>query len=326
MPPIIHPTPNSLLLNGKPLPIGAYDDIIPDTSTRLWDRQGGLIKRRRTQRKAWVFAGAYTKDLMIGLAIVDAGYLANAFAYIYLPEEDIYEEEKVILPFGFGNDFDPGLHDEWTLRNFHIVTRGDQMLISCSGKFQLHLELQHNENGLSFICPTVDRPFNFTYKNLCMDTSARVIYKGKSYEMQGNMGGVDFSKGYPPRLTKWNWAMVSAETEEGIPLGLNLCDGHNGKYENALWLGEERILLPLPVFQYDRNKPLDKQDWHIYTEDGALEMNFVPKKSRKEKINAKLISHDFTQPFGKFTGVLRHEGKEHRFTGFGPVEEHESLW
>jgi len=326
MPAIIHPTPASLIKDGKPLPLGAYEDIIPDTSTRKWDKEGGFIKRRRSQRKAWIFAGAYTKDLMVGLAIVDAGYLANAFAYIYLPQEDIYEEQKVLLPFGFGNDFDPGLTDEWTLRNFHIVSQGDKMVITCSGKFHLHLELEHTSNGLSFICPTVDRPFNFTYKNLGLDTKAKVIYKGKSYEMSGKVGGIDYSKGYPPRLTKWNWAMVSAETDDGLALGLNLCDGHNGKYENALWLDGERVLLPLPVFEYVRNQPLDKQDWRIYTKDGVLEMDFKPKKARKEKINAKFISHDFTQPFGTFTGVIRHKGKEHRFTGYGPVEEHESLW
>lgn len=326
MPPIIHPRQPALHAAGAPLPYGAYDDIIRDTSTRTWDSEGGLLKRRRSQRKAWIFAGAYTEHLMVGIAVADAGYLANAFAYFYVPGERLYREEKVLLPFGFPGNFDPGLNDEWKLGNFRIATERGRMVATVRGKFTLELDLDMNENGLSFICPATERPFNFTYKNLCLQAAARVTYQGRAYNLEGQTGGVDFSKGYPPRLTRWNWAMVSGHTSEGIPIGLNLCDGHNGKYENAAWIGGERVLLPLPGFVYDRNLPADGQDWRIRTPDGSLDMAFTPWHARSENINARLIRHDFVQPFGKFSGEFRVGAKTHRFTGYGPVEEHESLW
>ena len=43
-------------------------------------------------------------------------------------------------------------------------------------------------------------------------------------------------------------------------------------------------------------------------------------------INVKVLSHDFTQPFGKFEGTIKHKDKTHNIIGYGPVEEHESLW
>ncbi len=322
----IHPQQDSFLKGGNLLAHGTYNDIIKDTSLRHWDKQGGLIKIRRSQRKAWIFIGAYTKDLMVGLAIVDAGYMANAFSYFYVPSENLYKEQKVLLPYGFPNNFDAGLHDKWTLRNFNIETFRNVLRANVKGSFHMEIEMDHNDNGLSFICPTVDRPFNFTYKNLNLQTKVKVYYKGKEYGMDGKIGGVDFSKGYPPRKTFWNWAMVCGETSEGIPVGMNLFRGHNGKYENAAWIGDERILLSNTNFTYNKSKPLDKQDWKLDTEDGLVKLNFTPSKARAEKINIKFLQHDFTQPFGKFEGTIKHGDKIHEVVGYGPVEDHESLW
>ena len=138
---IIHPRAESFSGPQGLLPIGAYADVVRDTSTAKWDRQGGLVKRRRSQRKAWIFVGAYCEDLMVGLAVADAGYLANAFAYFYVPSENLYREQKVIVPFGFGNDFRADIGSDWELRNFSIASIGDTIRASCSGKFQLHLEM-----------------------------------------------------------------------------------------------------------------------------------------------------------------------------------------
>jgi len=323
---VIHPKQQNFSPNGQLLSVGAYEDIIENTSLKKWDNDGGLFKRRRTQRKAWMFVGAYSKDLMVGLATADAGFIGNAFAYFYVPSENLYKEQKVIIPYGFSNDFDPELWSKWSLRNFNIESHNGLLRANTNGDFQLSIEMTHSNNGLSFICPTVDRPFNFTYKNLNLLTKVSVTFNDKKCEMDGRMGGIDFSKGYPPRHTIWNWALISGETKEGIPVGMNLFRGHNGKYENAAWIGDERILLSNTNFLYDKKKPLDSQTWALNTEDGLVNAKFTPSKSRKEKINAGLLSHDFTQPFGTFTGAIEHKGKVHEFLGYGPVEEHESLW
>lgn len=326
MAPIIHPRQSSLSNKGLPLPYGAYSDIISDTSTHLWDREGGLVKHRRTQRKAWVFTGAYTRDLMVGLAVADAGYIATAFAYFYLPAENIYEEIKALVPYGFPDQFDPGLFDSWKLRNIEISTHNGVLEARASGKFNLSVRIRHSADGLSFICPSVSRPFNFTYKNLGLESEIDLQYRGRRFSAAGRIGGIDFSKGYPPRNTSWNWAMVIGQDQEGLPIGMNLFRGHNGKYENAAWIGSEPVLLSNTDFIYDRSKPADSQNWKLRTEDGLVDLDFTPSASRKEKINAGLISHDFIQPFGKFEGTISHKGMIHKVTGYGPVEDHTSLW
>lgn len=323
---MIQPTPPALAENGKPIAYGAYDGLIPNTSTAQWDNEGGSFPRRRFQRKAWVFYGAYTPELMVGIAVADAGYLANAFAYFFVPGEGLFVEDKILWPFGFPTEFDPHLTSDWVLKNFSITSTNKEMTCRLDGKFKLTLTGQLNDKGLSFMCPTVDRPFNFTYKNLCLPTHVTVEYKGKVYNASGRIGGIDFSKGYPPRNTFWNWASFAGQATDGTPVGMNLFRGHNGKYENAAWIGDDRILLSNTTFEYDKSKPLDKQTWKLRTEDGLVELDFEPYGKRAEKINALLLSHDFTQPFGKFTGRIMHKGQWLQVTGYGPVEDHTSKW
>jgi hypothetical protein len=324
MPKTIHPRADAFTGPNGLLPHGAYADIIRDTSTAEWDRHGGLVKRRRTQRKAWIFVGAYTADLMVGLAIVDAGYLANAFAYFYVPSENLYQEQKVIVPYGFISQFEPELTGEWNLRNFSIGTIGSSLHANTTGNFQMNIEIEHNSEGLSFMCPAADRPFNFTYKNLCLETAVSVFYNGRRFKSAGRIGGIDFSKGYPPRHTHWNWALVSGTAGDGRPVGMNLFKGHNGKYENAAWIGDQRVLLPTTEFLFDQSRPLDRQEWQLRSD--MVDVRFTPSHARREKINAALLSHDFVQPFGRFEGLIRLDSGPLAFTGFGPVEEHTSLW
>ncbi len=326
MPKTIHPRAKQFILNGNLLPVGAYDDVIENVSTLYWDEQGLLVKKRRSQRKTWIFFGAYTDKLMMGMAIADAGYIANAFAYFYVPDEGIFIEDKVLLPLGFGQTFDPGLSDTWKLKNYKIQSNKNKLIGDLSGKFDMHFEAQHNSDGLSFMCPSKGRAFNFTYKNLSLPTKVEVKYKGKSYSLEGNYGGIDFSKGYPPRSTFWNWASVVGKTTNGLDIGMNLFRGHNDKYENAAWLGGERVLLSNTTFTYDDSLPLDKQESQLQTEDGLVDLKFTPSGKRAEKINAGMISHDFVQAFGKYEGTIKHNNQIHQLVAYGPLEKHFSKW
>ncbi len=322
---IIHGLESSLLKKGNPLPLGVYDGLIKNTSTRYWDKNG-FIPRRRRERKTWVFLGGYSKDLMIGIAVVDAGFIANAFTYFFVPSEQLFVEDKITLPGGFSNHFDPGLHDEWKLKNYLINTVGNKILASYKGKFELSVEMNDNQSGLSFICPSPSRPFNFTYKNVCLPATFSIKYNGKTYNEKGDFGSIDFSKGYPPRHTIWNWASITGTLENGQRFGANLLDGHNGKYENAAWIGEDRILLPVTKFKYSKSKPLDQQVWEMYTENKTIELTFDPVGVRKENLNAVVMKSKFTQCFGHFKGKVKKNGEWLNFEGYGPAEEHEALW
>src|SRR6476646_4335170 len=119
---MILPKQKSISENGTHIPFGVYEDLITDTNTSVWDKQGLLAKKRRTERKAWIFFGVYSPELICGFAIADAGMVATAFSYFYSFKDSVFEENKITSPLGFPSDFNPDLDSEWTLGDYSIKT------------------------------------------------------------------------------------------------------------------------------------------------------------------------------------------------------------
>lgn len=302
-----------------PIPFGLYSGAVADMSTGAW------ASLRRSQRKAWIFASAFSERYCVGFAIADAGLVATAFVYFFDTQTGQYVEEKTTVPFGFSTAFDPGLRSIWVLKDFSIRPESDRIICAYAGKrIQIKLSLTENGQGSTTIAPAGDRPFHHTYKNLLLPAAVEATIDGKAISYHGRIGGLDFSKGYPPRHTFWNWASLNAKTDTGVEFGINLVGDFNNSIENALWTGGKVLPLSQATFSYGR--PVEKSTWQIATLDGTLNMKFTPRGVRGEDINAVVMMSKFKQPFGTFTGTVRLEGVLHNFTGHGVVEEHMAKW
>jgi hypothetical protein len=272
-----------------------------------------------------MYAGAFTPQYYVGFAIADAGIVATAFAYFFDAQSGLFIEEKSTVPFGFGSAFDPDLSTTWRLKNFSITREGKSLICSFHGnRLDIKMSVSENGNGATTIAPAGDRPFHHSYKNLLLPTEVAVKADGKDISFAGNIGGIDFSKGYPPRHTFWNWASMNAVTESGMEFGVNLVGDFNNSIENALWVNSDVVQLSQATFSYGR--PVEKSTWQIATLDGAVSMEFKPLGMRGEDTNAIFMLSRFKQPFGVFTGTVRIDGHSHRFTGYGVVEEHFAKW
>jgi len=324
----IHSKIASLYPNQQIPAWGVYEGLPPCTSTNDFDGNKGWWSPRRLQRKSWVFLGAYSADVFVGIAIVDAGYIGQAFCYVYFPEEEKLFEKGYQRPFAFAKDFDADLTSDWQLGPFKIYTSADGQLHGQyrSDDFVLEIACQQNEKGLSFVCPSEGkkRPFHFTYKNLLLPTQVTCTIDGQKQHFEGLKSGIDFSKGYPPRQTSWNWVSFLGKTADGQAVGINLVDGFNQNIENAVWIGEERHLLGKVSFDYSR--PLTQSTWQVHSEQNNLELYMQPNGSRAENLNLKVLKSDFTQVFGKITGRIRLGEKWQSLEGYGVMEEHEAVW
>ncbi len=317
---------SQLLQHGRHVDFGRYKNLITQPTTSFWDDEGfPLMKRRRTQRKTWIFYGVYSKDLFAGLAIVDAGVVATAFAYFFVPSEDLFIEDKTTVPLGFRSGFDPAMTDEWKLGKFSIRTTNQVMSINYNGKFNLQMTAQLNDNGVSTVAPSKgDRPFNFTYKDLPIQTEINIDYHNKKYHANGHYGAIDFTKGYPPKTTEWNWSSAIGTTESGKSIAFNIVDKFNDNMENILWLDGERIILSDAEFKYGPD--LKKDIWHINTKDQIIQSEMKPFGARAENINAAIMKSIFTQPFGEYNGTVTVNGISEKFTAWGVSEEHLAVW
>ncbi|MGH1339486.1 MAG: DUF2804 family protein [Aureispira sp.] len=321
---IAAPISNFVFENNTP-PYGVYQAHILDTNTNAWDGTKGWLSPRRWQRKAWIFFGAYTADLVVGFAMVDAGYLAKAFCYVYHRQKDQYWEQEYSRPFGFGRDFGGALKEPWKLGPFQIQQQQGQWQLSYHHKkTSLQLRFREEKQGISALCPSdQERPFHYTYKNLLLPTQIYYQQGQELYEQEA-LGSLDYSKGYPPRHTRWNWTSFMGQLDDGTPIGINSVKGFNQDLENALWLGDNITRLGSMDYHYP-STPL-QEAWQMQAQDGQLKVQLQPDGLRQENINLRVLKSQFQQVFGPIKGQLYHQEKWHNFQGYGLMEEHEARW
>lgn len=307
--------------NGRPLPSGRYRGAIADLSTAAWDGGG----RRRLQRKGWLYVSACTARYSVGYAVVDAGLVATAFVYVFDRTTKILVEEKATVPFGFAADFAPDWRQAWALaqggKRWQITPVGAQgWQFRYTGKrLNLELDVERGGDGLTAVSSAPGRPFAHTWKLCALASTLRFTLDGAAVETQSS-SAIDFTLGYPPRSTVWNWASLDGSTDDGRKFGLNLVAHFNNGLENALWLDGELTPLAQACFDYDRRDLA--RPWRVSTVDGLVDVHFTPDGQRAEHLNAVLLKSRFAQPFGRFEGRVG----QSQVSGFGVVEEHAALW
>jgi hypothetical protein len=275
-----------------------------------------------------MFLGAYTERYTVGFAMVDAGFAATAFAYAHDRQTGRLVEASTVAPLGFAQDFQPGLRKSWHLTSLEgtwtLVPAGDGWRATFQGpRFSLTLEPGAASQGLSVLAPAQDRPFHHTYKAASLPT--QVTFQELTSGWQASAVGVlDFSKGYPPRNTFWNWASLVGKTEDGRSFGLNLTADFNNALENAVWVDGQLTPLAPSLFRYEPDAVLNP--WRLSTADGALELRFMPDGLRQEHIMLGAFESRFQQPFGRFEGTLRLNGQTVKVSGSGVVEQHWATW
>ncbi|MCX7632292.1 MAG: DUF2804 domain-containing protein [Turneriella sp.] len=321
----IKPQRKSLPRPGEQGHYGVYAGLIADTDTTGWDFDRAILPRRWLERKAWIYLGVYSRDFYAGMALVDAGYLATAFCYVYIPAEKFFIEDRQIFPKGFGRNFGATLSESWRLGGFEILPSEQKIIFNLRGKFDLTASFSFRQNGLSTIAPSDSlRPFHFTYKEMAIPVEGEFIGQGRRYKFSGEIGTLDYSKGYPPRHTQWNWLALVGKTESGKSLAVNLVDKFNESMENALWLDGTAMPLASAHFHYIR--PPERSIWRIFTRDNVFETRFRPFGARSENINLGLLRSQFVQPYGTFDGQIRINGNTEKFIGYGVTEDHDALW
>ncbi|WP_278315479.1 DUF2804 domain-containing protein [Lolliginicoccus levis] len=308
---------------------GRYLGAIPDISTGEWDE--GFSLRRRAQRKAWMYVGIFAEHASAGIAIVDAGHTATAFCYVHDRTTGRLTEDKILVPAGFASSFAPDWRTEWRLARGRNTWR----IHHEGGAWQVHhrgrdLELSAaiggpaGHVGLSAISSAPGRPFHHTYKIAGLPASGSARTGGSVIPLDGR-ASLDFTLGYPPRETLWNWASLDGTTGSGSPIAINLVAHFMNGLENAAWWRGEIVPLPQATFELDRSAPLDP--WRLRTAGGELDLVFNPEGQRREHLEAGVIASKFVQPFGWFEGTFRSpDGGLHHVQGRGVVEDHRARW
>lgn len=307
---------------------GMFAGAIDDLSTATWDGNCGLCSPRRLQRKGWLYVGLTAPRFQIGFAVVDAGLIATAFVYIFDRETGQLHEEKCLRPLGFAAVFAPDWRRPWHLesgaRRWQMAHDGSAWHLTFVGPaLQLNARVEDHGRGISVISAAPGRPFHHTYKlgGLAAQVTMNRDAGTETFEVRAN---VDFSLGYPPRETVWNWASLDGVTDDGQPFAVNLVAHFLNGLENALWLDDGVVPLPQALFDYSPDDPL--APWRIRTVDDRINLVFTPEGQRRENLNIGVLKSIFTQPFGPFSGYMMTASGRRNISGHGVVEAHQARW
>ncbi|MFK7796212.1 MAG: DUF2804 family protein [Aureispira sp.] len=322
---IAAPIPN-FVFKDHLAPYEVYHGKIPDTNTNVWDGNKGWFSPRRLQRKAWIFLGAYTKELFVGFFMIDAGYSANAFCYVYERATNTYWEKECMRPYGFDKHFQAGLKEHWQLGPYQIWQEQGQWNFSYQHKkTELLLQFTEPHQGISVICPSdKKRPFHHTYKNLLLPTSIYYKNDGKEYKNTQAMGSLDYSKGYPPHHIRWNWTSFMGKLDDGTPIGINAVNGINKELENALWIGNK--IERLGKMEYPPSTHPVEKSWFVKAKNDRLQLQLQPEGIRRQDINFKFLKSHLKQFLGPMKGKIYRQETWQNFEGYGVMEYHEAYW
>lgn len=335
---------SDLFINHGIPAFGNYSGEIKDINLQpFWPNRPWALKKFRTKR--WRFVGLFTPKLIIGCAVVHAGYVGTSFAYA------CELETKRMFEFSAMSPLAEAVHltDRVDSGEFAFISGSNQIIQlfdAKSGKETLNVDVQAKEGRFiveaeidirkelttphQMISPTPKDRFVFTHKAAGMPAKGEVILPSGNFRLEERCAyaGVDHSVGYHDRNWQWRWASLAGRTKEGKRIGLNLVDPilHPNIHENALWVEGERILLSRAHFHFDREKILSP--WQIETENGLVSLEFTPIGERSESIDAGVIASRFHQPFGFYNGVIKTtEGEALTVEKMpGVVEDHFARW
>ncbi|PSF10619.1 DUF2804 domain-containing protein [Marinobacter fuscus] len=320
---------------------GLIDQPVDVVNYLDYDLRTSMDKPRSQFAKRWrfnqfQFVSAMGPGWVFGLAIVDLNLVGNGFFYLYDFESGQMFEHSYLQPLARGTSLEP--YPERGHARFHkgdvsmaieLAAGGRNIRVAAPGNVRVDLELTDTDQPLRLVCPAGYNGWVFTRKSAGLKVDGEVRLGNQVWRSdEQTRGAIDWSCGFMRRETAWNWACLAGVTGDGRSLGLNLAAGVNetGMTENALWLDGQRIRLGAARFVFDRYQP--GSDWAVTTDDGRVDLAFVPAGVRKEKLNAWLLASNFRQFVGSFTGTITDDaGKRIQVNGLhGLMEDHFARW
>lgn len=325
--------------------LGVWKGDIRGVDPRAYDQGYVLNALQGVREKKWQYVGIYTDEVIIGLAVVDVGYLGTVFAYCYDRAEDKLWQVEVEPPLAAGIHLDRNV-----AQGYSTYESGDDKVVLASDvsagyrwirvnlknngvPFELSLRLHDNFKDIEPLQanrPTSSGTFSFTHKaaGLPVEGVARLGDKTFRFDPAKDFAVLDYTFGFPAHHTVWRWASFVGHATDGTRVGLNLVDPIQNETinENGIWIDGRLVDTGRAIYEYDPKDPM--KPWRIKTQDGRVDLVFQALGKRAKNIDLGLLKSVFQQPFGYFTGTIQDEtGKVFTIDGVpGVVEDHEAKW
>jgi hypothetical protein len=296
------------------LPPAPAEPLAPDGQARLGLYQGAFERidwraggvRRLLKQKRWLYACVATREVFAGVAIVDVGYAANAFAYAVDLAGGLLASESFLGVPGLSAAVDGarGRFDGPGVR-LRLDRGADGWTFACRTRalsLEASLDATRAPPPAAAVMEVRDG-FNATQKCCLLPATGRLRAGGRDFDLAGGLGGLDHTNGLLPRETTWRWAFGLGRAPDGTPVGFNFSDGLSTApgAENVLWWGDRLVATGPARFTFDPAHP--EGAWQVRTDD--VDLRFEPRGMHREDRNLGIAKSRFAQVAGLYAGTVR---------------------
>ncbi|MFT3770627.1 MAG: DUF2804 domain-containing protein [Minicystis sp.] len=304
----------------------------------------GLLNKglvfRTAHEKRWVYAAIAADELLVALAVVRLGYAANCFAFAFdRAAGRIVAKYTAVAPTIAAEVGDSGgdeCHASFNWlgarvavergrgeRDYRVEVKAPDLRVSA----RLSTETMPPRIGAIAALPAPPSGlFNATEKGVLLPAVGEVIAAGRHYDLDGGLGGYDYTNGLLARHTAWRWAFALGRARSAERVALNLVQGFVGEPECAAWIDGELFPLSEGRIEMAPGQPL--APWTVRTARGEVDLRFEPGDMHAEEHNFGVVASKFLQPAGSYSGTIQVPGREPIALDrvLGVVEDQDVLW
>ncbi len=297
--------------------------------------------KRKLGFKSFQFIGINNQDVMIGLAVVNLGWVGNGFFYIYDKRTNKVQEISALQPLAYQTKIENPAdlaHCLFEKGSFKIeIIRADQkriVKVIQGNECLLDATIDISQVEPLALCnPTGAAGWTYTQKQTAEEVRGYYLHQGQRVEIspeRGYLAATDDSCGFLSYRTSWHWLSVSATIASGQRVGLNFAMGVNQGFgtENALWIDGKIFEIPPVMFTLiESDQAKNSSIWHVYSADQSVDLRVETGWCRQESLNLGLVASHFNQWVSKVSGQVRCESQTIKFDGeLGLLEKHFAKW
>ncbi len=316
----------------------------PDTRTLLRLDSCSLLQKR-FREKRWCYIGIFHPDIIFGCAVVHLGYISSAFMFGFdRAKKQMTETTWVAPPLGqvrYDRNPETGVCSYRSLLgSLHLIhgLPGNATRIRAraglSGKTLLaDIEMMQPDNRFDPMHFLMDmdggqRAFTTKAAGLCAQGSITLNGRHIRLAPESTFAVLDWTNGFYPRDTFWNWACGTGTADSGVRVGFNLSSGvyTRGLLENVIWINNIPHRIGPVDYVYDPDHPL--HPWQVNSRDNTIRLQFTPEGIRQASDNFGVVKSRFIQACGSYSGTIRLAGTDPVLvhSAAGVAEEHYAFW
>ncbi len=339
---------NKIIKASNKVKYGCIDELIDYNYqdfelNNFFNKKISLLKKKLVYHQ-FNYIGFISDDNVIGLAVVDLGYIRNIFCFIYNHQDGLILDysknftgkKNIIFP---RNPDEHEINCKLNKTDYIKIKKSHtskQFSIDCNiKKLQIKMDAKYSleDKPLRVVNPSDMNRWTFTEKySPIKPNNINIAFKGNEldFKITNSFVVYDWTGGYLRRETNWLWTSIGGKTIKGNAFGINLASFVNETYfpENAFWVNGTRTRFSNIIYDFNMIDPYD-EPWIIHNESDTIHLIFTPTGERSNKENKWPIAKVwFRQLVGEFSGyVIDDDKNKHEIKkAHGFCEIHKSVW